>query len=302
VSEVQLRRYVIRVPERLAWAIILIASDGMLAICSDYGNYGHKWPPQGWGEGDFRSFLLEIETDYYLRSKLSKENFYSGRKTLENIRDHILNYRRSGIYTREEASEEWELVNRYAGDIELNAIGFHEWYLETHIDGAGELSHYTYNPQLNGFCEHIWPRFREMLQAELAGELVGSSPRYVHDFLRQHLLASRKVREPPCPLTPDPAVALRKNWSPQFVQLQRNRMCMGYYRYGSHIALGPRSKGCAFDAVGEARQRLKDYQQDGNQEHLLDAANLCMIEFCTPTAHPNPSLISVDDGKHAKPV
>ena len=125
---------------------------------------------------------------------------------------------------------------------------------------------------------------------------------YVHDYLRHHALQSAGVIDPPCPPTPDPSVALRKNWSEQFVRLQKNRMCMGYYRYGSHVALGPKAEGCAYSCVDDAIERLRAYRRTGNQEELVDAANLCMIEFCTPTAHPRPSFLSTDDARHTTPL
>jgi hypothetical protein len=44
---------------------------------------------------------------------------------------------------------------------------------------------------------------------------------------------------------------------------------------------------------------LRKYKADGNQEHLVDAANLCMVEFIQPACHPSPHFTPSDDGEHA---
>lgn len=83
----------------------------------------------------------------------------------------------------------------------------------------------------------------------------------------------------------DPDDARRSQWSPRFERLMRNRLVFGAYRYGLRdFAAGEPS---GHDAVGSAIARLRAYQRDGNQEHLVDAANLCLVEFGCPM-HPSP--------------
>ena len=168
-SEIILRRYDILNREVMSWAIIVIGSDGLLAICSDYGNYAHKWPTQGWGEGDFREFLLTIDVWYYLSSKLSTCSHYDGEATVRRIREDILQGRRSGCYDREFARSEWDLFESWREDLQ-SVIGFHNWYMETRIDCAGELAEHTYDPRLTGLWQHIWPSFCALLRTELAAE------------------------------------------------------------------------------------------------------------------------------------
>lgn len=64
--------------------------------------------------------------------------------------------------------------------------------------------------------------------------------------------------------------------SQEFIQLMLNRMAVGFYKHG-HF------KDCSeVDFIENARLRLKLYQETGNKEHLVDAANYLMGEFSFP--------------------
>jgi len=66
-----------------------------------------------------------------------------------------------------------------------------------------------------------------------------------------------------------------ESWSPRFEDLMRNRLLIGCYRYGR---FGPQ-QAAAYDMVPSIIKRLKTFKDDGNLEHLVDAANLCMLLF-----------------------
>ena len=70
----------------------------------------------------------------------------------------------------------------------------------------------------------------------------------------------------------------------------RNRMIMGALRYGLLGAPGKPQ----YDRIASIIKRLKFYTEDGNTEHLVDAANLCLCEFVEGT-HPLKHFGSVDD-------
>lgn len=109
---------------------------------------------------------------------------------------------------------------------------------------------------------------------------------HLHDLLRKRLLADI-ITEPPR--------KLRTQWSPEFERAMRARLLVGAFRYGDiHNPFKPR-----FDNIQSALDRLRLYKLDGNQEHLVDAANLCLIEFVHPN-HPSPHFSPSDDSTHAK--
>ncbi len=85
----------------------------------------------------------------------------------------------------------------------------------------------------------------------------------------------------------------RTEWSSEFERLMRNRLIMGALRYGRS---GTEEK-AQYDCIGSCISRLKKYQQTGNKEHLVDAANLCLIEFIEGR-HPHAHFASIDDGEH----
>lgn len=88
----------------------------------------------------------------------------------------------------------------------------------------------------------------------------------------------------------------RTEWCPKFERLQRNRLIMGSFRYGRlYDKNRPRH-----DNVKSMRKRLGQYLQTGNQELLVDVANLCMVEYVRPGSHPHPHWAPVDDGEHVE--
>lgn len=93
----------------------------------------------------------------------------------------------------------------------------------------------------------------------------------------------------------EPLDSLRQTeWSGVFETLMRNRLLMGRYRYGL-MADKPDYKN-----IESALQRLRLYQKTGNLEHLVDVANLCLVEF-VHSKHPKKHFDSQDDGLHAEP-
>lgn len=88
----------------------------------------------------------------------------------------------------------------------------------------------------------------------------------------------------------------RTQWSDEFVSYMRNRMIMGYYRYGS--IRDPKVP--ARDHVASMQERLQLYLDTGNQEYLVDVANICLVEFVRKCNRPDAFFRSVDDGVHTQ--
>ncbi len=87
----------------------------------------------------------------------------------------------------------------------------------------------------------------------------------------------------------------RTEWSSKFAALMQNRLVQGYFRYGP---MDPKTKKQRYDNIRSAQERLDLYRNTGNQEHLVDAANLCLLEYVVPGSHPNPHWSTTDDGVH----
>ena len=113
----------------------------------------------------------------------------------------------------------------------------------------------------------------------------------VTQHIRDHLLSNAGLSES----EPMPSLEelQRSEWSPEFEKLMRNRLIMGCFRYG---ALRRKNKP-KYNKVDSMQQRLDLYREDGNAEHLVDIANLCLVEF-VDESHPNFNWSAQDDKNH----
>ena len=116
----------------------------------------------------------------------------------------------------------------------------------------------------------------------------------LHDYLRDRLLSrvmtarigdKRESLDELC----------RSEWSCDFERLMRNRLLMGRYRYG----LMQRTDALQYDRVGSAMDRLRKYTEHGNTEHLVDVANLMLLEF-EHGQHPRKHFMAQDDSRHVE--
>lgn len=114
----------------------------------------------------------------------------------------------------------------------------------------------------------------------------------VIELLRKHLLS--RIVDGPVGDKQDSLESLRgSEWCLEFENFMRNRLLMGRFRYGS---MGSKP---GYDNIGSAMRRLVLYQRTGNLEHLVDVANLCMVEF-VHSEHPLRHFEAGDDGEHAE--
>lgn len=67
--------------------------------------------------------------------------------------------------------------------------------------------------------------------------------------------------------------------SEPFIQGMRNRMYVSFYKYGKVADAVPHK----INALKSLQLRLSKYEETGNTEYLIDAANFCMMEFMFPS-------------------
>lgn len=89
----------------------------------------------------------------------------------------------------------------------------------------------------------------------------------------------------------------QSEWSPEFERLMRNRLIMGRFRYAS-LADPNRPQ---YKRIDSAIKRLREYQDIGNLELLVDVSNLCLLEFVHGN-HPSKHFDAQDDGEHVASV
>ena len=113
-------------------------------------------------------------------------------------------------------------------------------------------------------------------------------------FLRQAWRWAAGVPEEDQPTTrPELGMLLESQWSSEFEQLMRNRLLMGAFRYGTFIEQKTKPRNNP-DGI---ERHLEEYRKTENAEHLVDIANLALVEFVRPS-HPNFHFKAIDDGSH----
>lgn len=101
-----------------------------------------------------------------------------------------------------------------------------------------------------------------------------------------------------CTATDKPMSELmHSEWSPEFERLMRNRLIMGAMRYGH---FGSQGKGL-YDCIAEIIRRAKLYDATGNDELLVDIANLAMVEY-VEGCHPLKHFAAQDDAQHTPKI
>lgn len=115
----------------------------------------------------------------------------------------------------------------------------------------------------------------------------------VFEHIRQSILRHTGVEKPEIGTVPDlPSLKLTE-WSSRFEKYMRNRLIMGRFRYG---ALSRTTK-TNYDNVQQIIFKAKTYQVNGNDELLVDIANLALVEFEIGT-HANKHFYATDDLNH----
>jgi len=161
---VWLKRYVIPPEKHEGWAIIHIDANGFFATVSDYGNYAYLWT--SFGPNDFRKFLAQLDQGYVVGKLTGGKTIYDGEATLKAIKEHIIGARKEGTYSRGEARHEWGKMV-YNREMLSDVREFEEWCDETKIEEPWEFHCSEPEPQAVAFYQKVWPRFVELIKAEL---------------------------------------------------------------------------------------------------------------------------------------
>ena len=164
MSDVQTWRYSLPNVQGEGWAIIFIDETGCFTALSDWGDVGYRWNQRGLPEGGFKRFLIQCEDSYLISKFGSQRREYDPEATLEAVKHDILQSRRDGQLSKEDAREEWDGLQTY--DNLSNDHDFSQWYTTTKLDAA-ELHCMRYVRDVTNFVEKVMPRLREVLKAEL---------------------------------------------------------------------------------------------------------------------------------------
>jgi hypothetical protein len=145
------------------WGVFFVGSDGLLSIVSDYGNFGYWWDCPGC---EFRKFLCQIDDGYlYRKLTMGKSDGLDVEQTARNLRRLVGSLIRDGSWTMEQAREELEHIAHFQCDEDCTA-----YYYNTKLDDIHEETVTKPHQQTMALIERLWPRFIDVLKAELETE------------------------------------------------------------------------------------------------------------------------------------
>lgn len=156
-------RYYLRSPKYEGWNLVILdqyRKGCHLFVSGSYGQY------VAWfcTDEDFREFILDCDGDDILR-KISEPSVYDEEETLRLVKKHIINYRRDGYLTKEEAHAEWDRLSAFNHLQEV--WDFHAWMRETSIRDPWELIQKEYPAEAKRLVERMLPQLKEAIKKEL---------------------------------------------------------------------------------------------------------------------------------------
>lgn len=173
-----MERYDIRIKNenryRCLWAVISISDDGFFNAQTDCGDFSYRWGSFG---DCFKSFLIEIDKEYYLYEKIAEKNeFVDGDGTAKQLKSQLLECRREGDISEYDAREAWEEVEELIEETyRMSPDGFHyalqaKYMLNKALPDIYDNLDLVFRKDTKAqtFCEVVMPVFVEILKKELA--------------------------------------------------------------------------------------------------------------------------------------
>lgn len=164
-------RYSLKSIGHEGWAVFMVDAGGMLAACSDYGNYAYHWPRNGWGPGGFREFLVGVDGSYLLgKLSMGRDKVIYEQETRAAIRRYIAEAKRGKVISPATARSEVQLLKE--SDLDSD-VQLYRWIESSQLGQTMELREVIVRGpprDLVQFVQRCWPRFVELLKADLAVE------------------------------------------------------------------------------------------------------------------------------------
>lgn len=169
MSEVTLRRYVLRTTKESGWAILVIGSDGYFSAVSDHGNYAFIWSHPGM---EFRRFLTKLEPSYFFSkiTHLRESSVWDEDTTEKNIRARLDEMVKQGLMTKEGADDTFEEAEGNIGSGDALWAWASEASLPETFNVYEGIAATKPEPWAWTFATRVLPRFQALLREEIAAE------------------------------------------------------------------------------------------------------------------------------------
>lgn len=158
-------RYAIRV--RNEWAFIYIdEASCVFTSYSSYGNYAYQW--RSIGDCTLKAFLSDLDFSYFM-SKTRREYLrFDADASIDGIKRHIIENRRDGSLTCEEARDAWDDlpgVDANSVDGFLNEFCASEALMRVYGGDYCDIARERPDSDSKGFWREIWPEFLKKIAA-----------------------------------------------------------------------------------------------------------------------------------------
>jgi len=150
---------------------------GEILIHSSYGSWANSWGHCG---SQFKQFLVGLDFDYlFIKFMGHRFKVFDGELSVRRLRDRLIEARKEGGVTREEARECWDDIEDRESELESSEREFVDAvYAIVHRVDSGRVQRIFCEPwdlirksadtRAVGFWSELWPEFKAALQAETA--------------------------------------------------------------------------------------------------------------------------------------
>jgi hypothetical protein len=153
---------------REGWAYVILRSDGFFAAVSDYGNYAYLWSSHG--KRDFREFFLRMDWHYIATKLKHGPDLVDPEDSFQAIKKFVCEMRHEHRYSKEEARERWQHIQRFASDEVWEAFLYDS---ETHrlFEEPWHFTKTRMRADVVAFAKQVvCTRLRDAIRAELEAE------------------------------------------------------------------------------------------------------------------------------------
>jgi len=151
------------------WATVILTSDGLFSVVSDFGNYCYHW--HSFGDGDFRQFFVNLQPNYVLCKLANGSGLqpqYDGAATLLAWKRLVLEMRRARDIDHITAREMWD-ASIIANDL-IDEDDFRQFIDDNNfcIDDIHHIAEFNFHDtDLGRFCEKVLPNIQQHIKGTL---------------------------------------------------------------------------------------------------------------------------------------
>lgn len=159
-------RYIIRPKPGYEWAFIYVdEKTGVFACYSSFGNYNYCW--NHIGTRTLKEFLRGLDFDYFMGKTRSGYRRFDYDATVEGIKHHIIDSRRTAYLSKEEAREAWkeldDISDENSSDRFFDAFCWSKPLMHVYGGDICDIARERPDPDSRGFWKVIWPTFLEKI-------------------------------------------------------------------------------------------------------------------------------------------